>query len=151
MPGVMQYRTHKHTGRNHNSDGDSDPRDKGAVRVLQRGSRPTSGDSQERERLLEHTHTISPSHTGTQKVRYVSQHRDVFCCNLIVYVYIIRLDGWLQKRESVYSDSTIQTSLFLNTVFLIVLFDRMIVITSWWDDIGNIRYTQTFSCAKPSE
>lgn len=66
---VMQYHTHKHTSRNHNSDGDSDARDKGAVRVLQCGSRPTSGDSQERERLLEHTHTISPSHTHTQALR----------------------------------------------------------------------------------
>lgn len=67
---VMQYHTHTrahtHTGRNHNSDGDGDARDKGAVHVLQHGSRSTGGDSQERERLLEHTHAISPSHTHMQ-------------------------------------------------------------------------------------
>lgn len=66
---VMQYHTHTHTGRNHNSDGDGDARDKGAVRVLQHGSRSTGGDSQERERLLEHTHTQSLPHTHIQTLR----------------------------------------------------------------------------------
>lgn len=48
------------------------------------------------ERLFEHTHRHKLTHAGTQNVRYVLQHRDVVCCNLIVYK--IHLDGWLQKR-----------------------------------------------------
>lgn len=61
----MQYHTrtltHIHTGRNHN-DGNGDARDKGAARILQHGSRPTGGDSQEREIIGTHTHSVPNTH-----------------------------------------------------------------------------------------
>ena len=67
----MQYHTyahvHTHGGRrNHNSDGNDDAGDKVVVHVLQHGSRSTGGDSQERERLLEHTRTHNLSFTHMQ-------------------------------------------------------------------------------------
>lgn len=64
----------------------------------------------ERDYWNTHTHTQSlpHTHTGTHKVRYVSQHRDVLCCNL--FVYKIHLDGCYrserEKERECYNDNT---------------------------------------------
>lgn len=63
-----------------------------------------------RERLLEHTHTLSPIHTCSHsegKICLPAQRcwETYYCCNL--FVYKTHLDEWLQKKERLWVTATV--------------------------------------------
>lgn len=63
-----------------------------------------------RERLLEHTHTLSPIHTCSHSEGKICLPASLcwetyYCCNL--FVYKTHLDEWLQKKERLWVTATV--------------------------------------------